>query len=394
LPRLRAYLLANGVPEDVLDRTGEQARRDVARALVEARERPEPDPHAAMRHLYAEGAPPDPSPRRDAPAGGPRVNVVDAVRTTLEVELLRDPRVVLFGEDVGLKGGVHGATRDLQSRFGRERVFDTSLSEEGIVGRATGMALAGLLPVPEIQFRKYADPAHEQLSDLGSLRWRTAGKFGASVVVRVPLGFGKRGGDPFHGVSGEAVFAHLPGWRIAFPSNAEDAVGLLRTALRGGDPTLFLEHRALLDSARARRPYPGDDFTLPFGVAGVVTRGDALTLVCWGEMVHRCADAAATWPDRVEILDLRTIVPWDVEGVLRSVRKTGRLLVVHEDTRTVGFAAEVLATVTAEAFSSLDAPADRISAPDCPVPYNTALMDAVLPGTDRIRARIGELLDY
>ena len=203
-----------------------------------------------------------------------------------------NPRILVFGEDVGVKGGVHGATQGMQARFGEDRVFDTSLNEDGIIGRSTGMALAGLLPVPEIQFRKYADPAHEQLNDLGTLRWRTANHFAAPVVVRMPVGYAKKTGDPWHSVSGEAIYAHFIGWRIAYPSNAEDAVGLLRTALRGDDPVFFFEHRALLDSPEARRPYPGDDYCLPFGKAAQLTQGDELTLITWGAMTHRCLEAA------------------------------------------------------------------------------------------------------
>ncbi len=207
----------------------------------------------------------------------------------------RNPRLLLFGEDVGVKGGVHGATQDLQAHFGEHRVFDTSLSEESIIGRATGMALAGLLPVPEIQFRKYADQAFEQIDDLGTLRWRTANQFAAPVVVRMPVGFGKKTGDPWHSVTSEAIYAHLIGWRIAFPSNAEDAAGLLRTALRGDDPTFFLEHRALLDSAEGRRPYPGDEYCLPFGKASVLAEGDELSVITWGAMLPRCLEAAASF---------------------------------------------------------------------------------------------------
>ena len=319
---------------------------------------------------------------------------MEAVKRTLESEMERNPRILVFGEDVGVKGGVHGATMGMQSKFGYERVFDTSLSEEGIVGRALGMALAGLLPVPEIQFRKYADPATEQINDIGTLRWRTAGKFAAPMVVRIPVGFGKATGDPWHSVSGEAIFAHTLGWRIAFPSNAEDAAGLLRTALRGDDPTLFLEHRALLDTAPARRPYPGDDYCLPFGQAARLTEGDELTVVTWGAMVHRCLDAAAAFPGRVEVLDLRTISPWDKEAVLDSVARTGKLLVVHEDTRTGGFAAEIMATVASEAFTDLDGPPERLTMPDCPMPFNVGLMEAVLPGVDQIQAKMRAILDF
>jgi 2-oxoisovalerate dehydrogenase E1 component len=302
--------------------------------------------------------------------------------------------MLVFGEDVGVKGGVHGATLELQRKFGAERVFDTSLSEEGIIGRAVGMALAGLLPVPEIQFRKYADPATEQLNDCGTIRWRTNGAFAAPIVVRIPVGFSKVTGDPWHSVCGEAVFAHAPGWRIAFPSNAEDAVGLLRAALRGNDPVLFFEHRALYDTAPARRPYPGDEYILPFGRAAVVREGTAVTIVTWGAMLYRVLEAVQALAIEAEILDLRTLVPWDVERVLSSVRKTGRCLIVHEDTWTCGMGAEIAATVAAEAFQWLDAPVQRCAAPDCPVPYNRRLMDAVIPTVERIRQTLEALLRF
>jgi 2-oxoisovalerate dehydrogenase E1 component len=306
--------------------------------------------------------------------------------------------MLIFGEDVGPRGGVHRVTLGLQSEFGAARVFDTSLSEEGIMGRAQGMALAGLLPVPEIQFRKYADPATEQINDIGTLRWRTAGKFSAPMVLRIPVGFAHKIfgdlGDPWHSVSGEAIYAHTIGWRIAMPSNAEDAAGLLRTALRGDDPTIFLEHRALLDTEPSRRPYPGDDYALPFGVAQILSRGDELTVVTWGAMVYRCLDAATACENRVTVIDLRTIAPWDKETVLASVRETGRLLVVHEDTQTGGFAGEIIATVALEAFEFLDAPLERMGALDVPVPFNAGLMDAVIPTVERIREKMEMLLAY
>ncbi|GAB4577723.1 MAG: transketolase C-terminal domain-containing protein [Anaerolineales bacterium] len=325
-------------------------------------------------------------------AGGPRINMVEAIRKVLETELETDPRVLVFGEDVGPRGGVHRATLGLQARFGEARVFDTSLSEEGIIGRAAGMALAGLRPVPEIQFRKYADPAHEQIHDLGWVRWRTAGKFTAPVVVRMPVGYSRRTGDPWHSVVDEVSYAHMQGWRIAFPSNAADAVGLLRTALRGNDPTIFFEHRALYDTPPSRRPYPGDEYTLPFGVAATVQEGKTLTVVSWGEMLHRCVEAAQPFGDEVEILDLRTIIPWDKEAVLASVRKTGKLLIAHEDTRTAGFAGEIGVTVAEEAFTFLDAPIQRVCTLDVPIPYNIPLMNAVIPGVEVIRKKIEGLL--
>jgi 2-oxoisovalerate dehydrogenase E1 component len=256
------------------------------------------------------------------------------------------------------------------------------------------MALAGLRPVPEIQFRKYADPAYEQMHDIGWVRWRTAGKFAVPVVVRMPFGFSKKTGDPWHSVSDESVFAHMPGWRIAVPSNAADAAGLLREALRGEDPAVFLEHRALYDTPPARRPYPGDDYRLPFGVAAVVQPGLALTVVSWGEMLHRCLEAAGPFEGQVEVIDLRTIVPWDREAILVSVWKTGKLLVAHEDTRTAGFGAEIAAVAAEEAFTRLDAPVVRLTTPDVPIPYNVRSMEAVIPSVDVLRGKIAELLNW
>jgi 2-oxoisovalerate dehydrogenase E1 component len=254
--------------------------------------------------------------------------------------------------------------------------------------------MAGLLPVPEIQFRKYADPAHEQISDLGTLRWRTAGKFAAPLVVRIPVGFGKKTGDPWHSVTGEAIFAHMVGWQIAFPSNAEDAVGLLRTALRGDDPTFFFEHRALLDTPEGRRSYPGDDYCLPFGRLARLTEGDELSVITWGAMVPRCLEAAQPYTGRVQVLDLRTIVPWDQEAVLESVKHTGKVLVVHEDILTGGFGGEIIAAIAWQAFEYLDAPIARLAMPDVPIPFNLGVMEALLPSVESICKKIEELLAY
>jgi len=383
-----------------------QARAEVWRALEVARAAAPPDSAGARRMVFFEGelqrvggispelGPPPAPAQAEASQHGPRVNLLDAVRQVLEQELEANPRALLFGEDVGAKGGVHGATLGLQSRFGPGRVFDTSLSEEGIIGRALGLAYAGLLPLPEIQFRKYADPAYEQMRDIGWVRWRTAGTFAAPMVVRIPVGHGKKVGDPWHSVSDEAGFARLLGWRIAYPSNAADAAGLLRTALRGEDPTLFLEHRALLDNPQARRPDPGHNYRLPFGQAAVLTAGTDLTVITWGAMVYACLEAAASFPGRVEVLDLRTIIPWDQDRVLASVRASGRCLVVHEDTWTGGFGAEILASVASQVFESLDAPPRRLAAADCPVPYSTHLLKGVLPGAAEIAAAITDLLSF
>jgi 2-oxoisovalerate dehydrogenase E1 component len=272
------------------------------------------------------------------------------------------------------------------------------LSEEGIIGRAVGMAIAGLMPVAEIQFRKYADPAAEQLNNCGTLRWRTANRFAAPIVVRMPGGFGKDVGDPWHSLSDEVRFAHAYGWQVAIPSNASDAVGLLRSAIRGANPTIFFEHRSLLMTSDGSARYPGDDYIVPFGKALVWREGSDLTLVSWGALIHRCAEAVERLESksgrdhRVELIDLRTIAPWDRECILASVRKTGRCLIAHEDNITAGFGAEIAATLAKEAFWHLDAPVDRIAVEDVPMPYHPVLLDAVLPTVERIAARVEELL--
>ncbi|MGH8286291.1 MAG: alpha-ketoacid dehydrogenase subunit alpha/beta [Steroidobacteraceae bacterium] len=407
LERLRSQLVPQIVSEETWCALEQRARREVDEALARIEQRPTPDPTRTMRYVFserradgsievqtqggllAEGIEPatgDESPRSE----GARINMMTAIRRTLEHELTVNPRVVIFGEDVGKKGGVHAATLGLQDKFGASRVFDTSLSEEGIVGRAVGMALAGLMPVPEIQFRKYAEPATEQLNDCGTMRWRTANRFAAPMVVRMPGGFFKVG-DPWHSQSNEVQFAHAIGWRVAMPSNAEDAVGLLRTALRGNDPTIFFEHRAMLDAAWARRPYPGDDFVVPFGKAKMLRAGTELTIVTWGAMVERCVEAAAGSHVDVELLDLRTVSPWDREAILASVRKTRRCLIVHEDTRTAGFGAEIAAVLAAEVFFDLDAPIQRVTTPDVPSPHSPVLLDSVVPSVARIAQAIRDL---
>ncbi|MGE5220952.1 MAG: thiamine pyrophosphate-dependent enzyme [Omnitrophica WOR_2 bacterium] len=405
LDRLKEFVLSQGVTQETWERLDQEVRQELQEALREAESNLAPDANQVTHSLWFEGVVPTQGglrpenvliqPGEDIPhPSGPRVNMIDAIRRTLENEMRLNPRILVFGEDVGAKGGVHGATLDMQSHFGPERVFDTSLSEEGIIGRSTGMALAGLLPVPEIQFRKYADPAYEQLNDLGILRWRTANKFAAPVVVRMPVGFSKKTGDPWHSVTGEAVYAHMLGWRIAFPSNAGDAAGLLRTALRGDDPTFFLEHRALLDTAEGRRPYPGDDYCLPFGQAARLAEGGELTLITWGAMVPRCLEATRPLQGRIDLLDLRTIRPWDQEHVLESVRKTGKVLIVHEDTLTAGFAGEITAAIAEQAFTFLDAPVTRMTMPDCPVPFHVPTMEALLPNPVSIREKVEYLLSY
>jgi 2-oxoisovalerate dehydrogenase E1 component len=397
LPRLEAL-----VGKAVWEETGARARAAVAVALAEADARPVSDPERVTDHVFYDGAMQRqggqwtkgyaaPKSTETPRPSGQRINMVTAIRKVLDSELETNPRLLLFGEDIGPKGGVHAVTLGLQEKYGEARVFDTSLSEEGIVGRAVGMALAGLMPVPEIQFRKYAEPALEQINDCGTMRWRTHNRFAAPMVLRVPVGFFKCG-DPWHSQTNEVQFVHNPGWLVAAPSNAEDAVGLLRSALRGNDPTVFFEHRAMLDDVWARRPWPGDDYVLPFGRAKKTREGDAITIVTWGAMVPRC-EAAAEGVS-ADVIDLRTLMPWDREAVLDSVRRTRRCLIVHEDLRSGGFGAEIAAVVADEAFLDLDAPVARVTMPDIPSPHNPVLMEWALPTVDKIRAKIDELVGF
>ncbi len=398
------------VPALMSEAQWHHAAMEATQALTHARDaalaHPQPDPDSATRFVWSEpGAPQQVGglagegitlPGGTAVPNPPdprRINMIEAIRRTLDVELGVNPRCLVFGEDVGRKGGVHAATLGLQTKYGEGRVFDTSLSEEGIIGRSVGMAYAGLLPVPEIQFRKYADPATEQLNNCATIRWRTNNRFAAPIVVRIPGGFRKIG-DPWHSVTSEIVFAHQPGWRLAFPSNAEDAVGLLRSALRGNDPVIFFEHRAMLDASWARRPYPGDAYMLPFGKARLLQAGDELTIVTWGAMVARCERAIKAVDASIELIDLRTIVPWDETAVLDSVRKTSRCLIVHEDIGLGGFGAEIAAAIVDKAFLDLDAPVKRLTTPSVPIPFNTGLMDAVVPTVADIQRHIEELLAF
>lgn len=407
LAQMRRRWVPSRIAESEWKDLERRVQREAQEAWKEAVERTSPDVQAVTRYVFfdrspdgqatkqrldasAQGNPALPSAAATGRPGSVRINMVDAIRRTLETELRSNPKLLVFGEDVAAKGGVHTATAGLERKFGTARVFDTSLSEEGIIGRAVGMALAGLKPVPEIQFRKYADPATEQLNDCGTMRWRTANRFAAPMVVRMACGFSKCG-DPWHSVCSEVTWAHAIGWQVVFPSNAEDAVGLLRASLRSNNPTIFLEHRAMLDSAWARRPYPGDDYVAPLGEARVLCTGSEITLISWGGMVERCAAACERCGASVELIDLRTIVPWDRAAVLASVRKTNRCLIVHEDVMTAGFGAEMSAALAREAFFSLDAPIERLAVPDIPLPYSVELMKAVLPGVEEIAAKIDEL---
>lgn len=407
LPKLKTFLAKeNIISEQQWLEIEENAIRAIRQSVDRAKQRPEPNTNDITRYVFAETNSLNqaeiqdrgglhstdhtfPKVTQTSAPEGQRLNMQTAIRKVLDYELAINPKVLVFGEDVGPKGGVHGATLGLHEKYGQHRVFDTSLSEEGIIGRAVGMALSGLMPVPEIQFRKYAEPAAEQITDVGIMRWRTNNQFAAPMVIRIPGGFAGRG-DPWHSMSDEVEWAHKTGWQVVMPSNAEDAVGLLRYALRDNNPTIFFEHRTLLDNRWARRPYPGDDFVIPLGQVKIVTSGEQLTVVTWGAMVERCEQAALELAEEkqmaIEVIDLRTIQPWDKTSTLASVKKTGRCMIVHEDNMTAGFGAEIAAVLAKEAFFDLDAPIERLTMPDIPCPHNIHLLNATLPNVAVIKA--------
>lgn len=408
LPKLKAFLhRQNILNADSWDKLAQETKDAVYKTYQKVDQQAHADPKTITRHAFSEqdehgnealqqqggihlNKPTFPPSSEEVLAESGRANMVTAIRRTLDYELTHNDKMLVFGEDVGAKGGVHAVTLGLQDKHGEQRVFDTSLSEEGIIGRSVGMALAGLLPVPEIQFRKYADPAEEQLNDTGTMRWRTNNRFAAPMVVRMAGGyFGC--GDPWHSQCAEVKWVHAIGWQVAMPSNAEDAVGLLRYALRDNNPTIFFEHRKMLDHSWARRPYPGDQYIIPFGKAKTITEGDRLTVVSWGGMMHMCQDAVEQTGINAELIDLRTLRPWDKQAVLDSVKKTGRCLIVHEDNISAGFGAEIAAVLAKEAFFYLDAPIERLATADIGNPHDPQLMAAALPNTDTIAEKIIEL---
>lgn len=408
LPKLKKYLFSeNIISESKWAELENEAQKIVKQALIKVENKPLPDPNDVTTHAFCEyddngkmilqqqggihlSNPSFPPSSSEIISEAGRINMVTAIRKTLDFELTHNKKMSVFGEDVGAKGGVHAVTLGLQEKHSDKRVFDTSLSEEGIIGRSMGMALAGLLPVPEIQFRKYADPAEEQLNDCGSMRWRTFNRFAAPMVVRMAGGFFACG-DPWHSQTAEVKWVHAMGWQVAIPSNAEDAVGLLRYALRDNNPTIFFEHRRMLDDRWARREYPGDQYVLPFGKGKKITEGDRLTLVTWGGMVARCHEAVEKSGVSVDLIDLRTIRPWDKEMVLESVKNTNRCLIVHEDNISAGFGAEIAATLAKEAFFDLDAPIERLAMPDVGNPHEPTLMNTVIPTAEKISEAINNL---
>ncbi|HEV8325341.1 MAG TPA: alpha-ketoacid dehydrogenase subunit beta [Myxococcota bacterium] len=321
------------------------------------------------------------------------MNIIQAVNSALMNEMERDERVVVLGEDVGKFGGVFRATQGLQARFGEARVFDTPLAEAGIIGTAIGMALYGLKPVPEIQFADFIFPAFDQIvNELAKYRYRSGGQFGAPVVIRTPYGGGIKGGH-YHSQSPEALFIHTPGIKVVVPSNPYDAKGLLISCIRGDDPVLFMEPKRVYRAARGEVPETA--FTVPLGEAKVTRAGKDVTLLGWGSMWWECDKAAKAAEERgwdVELLDLRSLMPLDVDSIERSVKKTGRVVVVHEAPRTCGFGAELSALVAERWIEYLEAPIVRVTGYDTPFPYT--LENEYLPDPNKILAAIEKVMTF
>jgi 2-oxoisovalerate dehydrogenase E1 component len=406
---LARQLIAMGaLTQDDADRIRDEAKEEVRDAAEQALAAARPDPRTVTEHVLG------PMPVTEdpgEPVTPPDAEVVtfgEAIRLTLHEQMARDERIRVFGEDVADadpdvidqvpgKGGVFGITFGLQRAFGDARCFNTPLAEANIIGRAIGQATRGLRPCPEIQFFDYVWPAFNQIkSEAATMRWRSGGAFSCPMVVRIPIGGYLQGGAIWHSQSGESIFAHIPGLLIAFPSRARDAAGLLRTAFRCEDPVLFLEHKHLYRQGHNRDPLPPEDWMLPFGRGAYVRRGERVTVVTWGATVHRAKQAAQQLGDDagVEIIDLRTIVPWDRDIVAESVRKTGRVLVVHEDVLTCGFGAEIAAFIADECFEYLDAPVWRLAATDTHVAYEPTLENAILPQVADIARDLESLLAY
>jgi len=427
IARMRARLLdENILTGTALDAIEKQIDLEVAEAAERALLAPLPKVEDILRHVYSEDLDPTGSvfdheqPMAPGAAGGGKAGgqkgsdprtMADLINACLHDEMRRDPRIVIYGEDVADasreealaevkgKGGVFKLTAGLQTEFGSERVFNSPLAEACIVGRAVGYGVRGMKPVVEIQFFDYIWPAMHQIrNELALMRWRSNGTWASPAVIRVPIGGYLTGGSIYHSQSGESIFTHIPGLRVVFPSNALDANGLLRTAIRSDDPVLFLEHKRLYRETYGRASYPGPEFAIPFGKARVVRPGKDLTIVTYGALVPRALQAAelAHREDGVdaEILDLRSLSPYDWEAIATSVRKTSRVIVAYEDMLSWGYGAEIAARIADELFEDLDAPVRRVAAMDTFVAYQPLLEDAILPQPETIRKAIVELRKY
>ena len=414
LTRCAAVLADRGLatPEE-LAAIASDVDREIDDAVDRALQAPQPDPATAARYVYSPSVDPASSEfEAEAAEGGDEapVTMIASINRTLKDEMARDARIVVFGEDVADasrsavlsevpgKGGVFKATLGLQRSYGETRVFNSPLAEANIVGRAVGMAVRGLKPVVEIQFFDYIWPAMMQIRDeLTMLRYRSNNAYSCPVVIRAPIGGYLRGGSLYHSQSGESIFAHCPGLRIAYPSNAADAAGLLRTAIRCDDPVLFLEHKHLYRQTYNKAAYPGPDYTLPFARSAVRREGGDITVITWGALVQRtllAAEQAAQAGIDVRVLDLRTIAPFDWDGIAAAVKATSRVVIAHEDQLTCGFGAELAARIAGELFEHLDAPVKRVGALDCPVAYSPVLEQTILPQSSDILQAIQEVAQY
>jgi 2-oxoisovalerate dehydrogenase E1 component len=412
LTKMKAFLLEEQIASEAdFDAILQSVDREIAAATDAAIKAPKPEPESAMSFVFSPTVDPTSSDFEtpEQPDGKPDT-MVGAINRTLKDEMARNARIVVFGEDVADasktsalphvpgKGGVFKVTHGLQKAYGAERVFNSPLAEANIVGRAVGMATRGLKPVVEIQFFDYIWPAMMQLKDeMSMLRYRSGNNWSCPMVVRVPIGGYLRGGAPYHSQSGVSIFAHCPGVRIAFPSNAIDAAGLLRTAIRCDDPVLYLEHKHLYRQTYNKGAYPGADFMIPFGKGSLRRDGADMVVITWGALVQRsllAAQQAEKDGISVAVFDLRTIMPYDWEGIANLVRRTSRVIVAHEDTLTCGFGAEIAARIGDELFEYLDAPVKRVAALDCPVAYCPDLEEKILPQSSDVLAAIKKLAAY
>jgi len=417
LPRLQMYLLREGIlDEQALTRLEQEVDEQVRQAAEHALAAPLPSTDTILQHVYCDAMPPTAVVESAAPtpkAEEPEHTMAELINTCLAQEMRRDERIVIFGEDVadcsreeylkaGLvkgKGGVFKLTAGLQKAFGSERVFNSLLAEACIIGRATGMGTRGMKPVVEIQFFDYIWPAMHQLrNELPLIRWRSNNNFSAPMVMRVAIGGYLTGGSIYHSQCGESIFTHTPGIRVVFPSNALDANGLLRTAIRCDDPVLFLEHKRLYRETYGRSVDPGPEYMIPFGKAKTVRAGKDLTVITYGAVVPRALQAAQRAQREqnlsVEIIDLRTLSPYDWEAIAESVRKTSRVIVAYEDMQSWGYGAEIAARIADELFEDLDAPVRRVAAKDVFVAYQPLLEDAILPQPEDLLRAMVELARF